>query len=55
MVSIWTNKYSQSYIYVKNCITLISGNNWSLIEMKRGGIGVVKNTNGYKEFVVCCF
>jgi len=55
MVSIWTNKYSQSYTYVKNRITLINGNNWSLIEMKRGNIGVIKNTNGYKKFVVCSF
>ena len=55
MVSIWTNKYSQGYIYVKNCTTLINGNNWSFIEMKRGDIGVVRNTNDYRKFLVAYF
>jgi len=55
MVFIWTNKYSQGYIYAKNCITLINGNKWNFIEMKRENIGVVKNTNGYKKFVVYIF
>ncbi len=55
MVFIWTNKYSQDYTYVKNAITLINNNNSSFIKMKRGDIGVIQNTNGYKKFLVDCF
>jgi len=55
MVFIWTNKYSQGYIYVKNAVTLINNNNWSFIKMKRGDIEVIQNTNSYKKFLVDCF
>ncbi len=55
MVSIWTSKYSQGYTYVKNTITPINSDNWSFIEIKTEDIEVVKNTNGYKKFLVNYF
>ena len=55
MVSIWTSKYSQGYIYVKNAITPFNSDNWSFVEIKTEDIKVVKNTNGYKKFLVDYF
>ena len=55
MVSIWINKYSQGYIYVKNCTTLINGNKGSFIERKRGNTGVLRNTNDYRKLLVDYF
>lgn len=52
MVSIWTNRYSKGYTYVKNTITSIESGNWSFIEIKIDDIEVVRNTNGYRKFLV---
>ena len=45
----------QGYTYIKNTVTLINGNNLNFIEIKRGDIGVIRDTNGYKKFLVDYF
>ena len=55
MVSIWTNRYSQGYSSAKNTTTATNDGNWSFVEIKIENIGVVRNTNGYRNFLVDYF